>query len=117
MQRILLDVKKVMRHATFVFSLVTLIALSSLFIFTANPSYAITSSKDKLSADEKIDRAYQFREGTGFLEEDKQESPSANQTMRPEEEAKEKSVKASNAETEDSLGQKAREFVEKITQR
>jgi ABC-type lipoprotein release transport system permease subunit len=117
MQRILLGVKQIMRHTMFVLSLMTLITLSGLFIFTAHPSYAVTRSMDKLSADEKVDRAYQYRQGTGMLEEVRQEeSPNASEPFDPSDEHKVKSVKASKEENpEPSLPEQLQKVVKKVT--
>jgi exosome complex RNA-binding protein Csl4 len=92
------------------------ISLSGLFIFFEQPSYAVTASKDKLSQEEKIERAYEFREGTGFLEEDKQASDNKAETFQPDDKAKEKSVKTSKeASSEPGLVEKAQELIEKVT--
>ena len=71
MQRILLTLVP-LRQKILVLGLMTLITLSGLFIF-GRPSYAVTRAMDKLSQEEKIERAYEFREGTGMLEELRQE--------------------------------------------
>lgn len=97
-------------------ALMLLIVLSGLFIFVDSPSYAITSSRDKLSSEDKIDRAYQFREGAGILEEEKQESSSANQIFKPEDKANIKSVKKSQAtDSEKSLVEQGKDLLEKVT--
>ncbi len=96
--------------------LMLLIVLSGLFVFVDSPSYAITSSRDKLSSQDKIDRAYQFREGTGILEEEKQASSSANQVFKPEDKANIKSVKESQAtDSEKSLVEQGKDLLEKVT--
>ncbi len=115
MQRILLGVKQVMRQF-FVLSLMTLIAFSGLSILVENSSYAVTRSIDKLSADDKVDRAYQFRVGTGSLEEIRQEeSPNASQPFDPSDKHKVKSVKASKEENpEPSLPEQVQKVVKKV---
>lgn len=116
MQRFLLGSIQALGRKILVLSLLTLITLSGVFIFVEQPSYAITTAKDKISSDEKVDRAYQLRVGTGFLEEDKQESASADKLVKPEDKAKERDVKRSSAEESDrGLTGKAKELVEKVT--
>jgi len=56
--------------------------------FLLSSLVTVTASKDKLSQEEKIERAYLFREGTGLLEEDKQASEA--ETFQPDDKAKEK---------------------------
>lgn len=100
-----------------VLGLMVLIGLSSLFMFAEQPSYAVTSSKDKLTADEKIDRAYQYREGAGILEEVRQEkSPNRNEAFDPSDKANVKSVKASKElNPEPSLGEQVQKVIKKVT--
>lgn len=96
--------------------LMLLIVLSGLFIFVDSPSYAITASRDKLSSQDKIDRAYQFSEATGILEEEKQASSSANQIFNPEDKANIKSAKESQAtDSEKSLVEQGKDLLEKVT--
>ncbi|KJH72998.1 hypothetical protein [Aliterella atlantica] len=95
--------------------LMLLLVLSGLFV-VADPSFAVTSSRDKLKSEDKIDRAYQYRVGTGVLEEEKQDSPSANQIFKPEDKANLKSVKESQAtDSEKSLVEQGKELLEKVT--
>lgn len=95
--------------------LMLLVIFSGLFGFV-DPSFAATSSRDKLSSEEKIDRAYQYRQGTGILEEEKQDSPSANQIFKPEDKANLKSVKESQAtDSEKSLIEQGKDLLEKVT--
>lgn len=115
MQHILLSLGQLCQKL-FVLSLVTLIALSSLFTFFGQPSYAVTSAADKLSADEKIDRAYQFRQGAGELEEVRQgESPNKDKPFDPIDKANVESVKISKEENpEADLGEQAKKAVKKV---
>ncbi len=96
---------------------VVTLGLMLLIVFSSvAPSYAITASRDKLTSQDKIDRAYQFREGAGILEEEKQESSSANQVFKPEDKANLKSVKESQAtDSEKSLIDQGKDLLEKIT--
>ncbi len=96
---------------------VVVLGLMLLMVFSSvAPSYAITSSRDKLTSQDKIDRAYQFREGAGILEEEKQESSSASQVFKPEDKANLKSVKESQAtDSEKSLVEQGKDLLEKVT--
>lgn len=116
MQQILLTLKQGLRQKVFVLSLMMFISLSNLLILFAQPSYAITAPRDQLTQEDKIERAYEFREGAGILEEDKQASNSRNQLFQPKDKANEKSVKASKeANNPLNLLEKAQELVEKVT--
>lgn len=117
MQRILLALGQALRQKIFVLGLMTLIASSGLFIFVQHPSYAVTRAMDKVSADEKVDRAYEIRVGTGILEEERQEkSPNANEAFDPSDEHKLESVKASKEENpEASLPEQVQKVIKKIT--
>lgn len=115
MQRILLSLGQVLRQKIVVLSLMTLIAFSSLSIFVQQPSYAVTRAMDKLSAEEKVERAYTTRIGTGILEEERQEkSPNADKAFDPSDKHKLDSVKASKEENpEPSLGEQVQKAVKK----
>lgn len=117
MQRILLSLGQALRQKIFVLGLMTLIALSGLFIFAQHPSYAVMRAMDKLSPDEKIDRAYETSEGAGILEEDRQEkSPNASEAFDPSDKANEKSVEASKeTNPEPSLGEQVQKVIRKVT--
>ena len=99
---------------------IVVLGLMLLIVFSSvAPSYAITASRDKLTSQDKIDRAYQFREGAGILEEEKQESPSsASKVFKPEDKANIKSVKESQAtDSEKSLIQQGKDLLEKVTEK
>lgn len=117
MQRILLSLGQALRRKIFVLGLMTLIASSGLFIFVQHPSYAVTRAMDKLSADEKVDRAYEIRVGAGILEEERQEkSPNANEAFDPSDEHKLESVITSKEENpEPSLPEQVQKVIKKIT--
>lgn len=117
MQRILLALGQALRQRIFVLGVMTLIAFSGLFIFVEHPSYAVTRSMDKLSSEEKVDRAYETRIGTGFLEEERQEkSPNKNKAFDPSDKANVESAKASKEENpEPSLGEQVQKVVKKVT--
>ena len=115
MQRILLTLVP-LRQKILVLGLMTLITLSGLFIF-GRPSYAVTRAMDKLSQEEKIERAYEFREGTGMLEELRQEeSPNKADPFDPSDKANAKSVITSSEKNpEPSWTEQAKKVFEKVT--
>ncbi|HEY9693994.1 MAG TPA: hypothetical protein V6D15_17460 [Oculatellaceae cyanobacterium] len=84
------------------FSLIFLTSFCSLFIFFQQPSYALSTPPRHLSSQEKIDRAYEYSEATGLLEEDKQASKNANELFDYGEKANEKTVVSSQKENSDS---------------
>lgn len=116
MQRILLALKQRLHKNIFVLGLMTLITVASLFI-AAQPSYAVLHSKDKLTPDERVDRAYQYSEATGLLEEDKQQkSGNANEPFDYNEKANEKTViKSKEENNEPNLIEKAQDLIQKVT--
>lgn len=100
----------------FILVLTLLIVSSSMFIFSQQPTYAVTSSANKLSAEEKVDRAYQFRQGAGVLEEVRQEkSPNKNEPFDPIDKANVESVKVSKeSNPEPNLGEQVKKAVGKV---
>lgn len=116
MQQITLCLFQASRRKILALGMLIFIALSSLFIFVQQPSYAVTRAMDKLSKDEKIDRAYEIRQGAGVLEEDRQEkSPNAVEAFDPIDKANEESVKASKeTNPEPSLGEQLQKAVKKV---
>lgn len=116
MQGILLSLGQALRQKIFVLGLMTLIAFSGLSIFVQHPSYAVTRAMDKVSKEEKIDRAYETRVGAGILEEERQEkSPNADKAFDPIDKANVESVKASKEENpEPSLGEQVQKAVKKV---
>ncbi|MEW5861318.1 MAG: hypothetical protein AB1861_28730 [Cyanobacteriota bacterium] len=116
MQRILSALKQKLHKNILVLGLMTLISVASLFI-AAQPSYAVLHSRDKLTPDDRIDRAYQYSEATGFLEEEKQQkSATPNEPFDYHEKANEKTVLKSTEENNDSnLIEKAQDLIQKVT--
>lgn len=123
MQRILSTLGQGLQKSIFVLGLMSLIIGSSLFVFVSAPVYATTLEEQKLipadqrlTPEQKIDRAYELSEGTGILEEIKQESANANEKSKPGKAINAKTVKASQeADSEPNLLEKAQQFVEKVT--
>jgi len=97
-----------------------LIAIVISLALLNTPSYAGTYAEQKLvppaekilTPEEKIERAYEFGEGAGMLEESKQGSPNANTLTKPGEKMNVKSV--TNSKSEQGLVEKAKELVEKV---
>lgn len=73
MPRISLKLGKVLLQKALVLGLITFISLSGLFTFLQQPSYASAQTNNSLSAEEKVDRAYSLRVGTGIREEEYQQ--------------------------------------------
>lgn len=125
MQRILSTLSQGWQKSIFVLGLMILLSLSGLFIFVSAPVYATTFEEQKLipadqrlTPEEKIERAYEFNEGAGMLEEAKQESANADKKFNPNKAANVKTVKASKeADSEPNLLEKAQQLVEKVTGR
>lgn len=123
MQRILSTLGQGLQKSIFVLGLMSLIIVSSLLVFVSTPVYATTLEEQKLipadqmlTPEEKIERAYEFNEGAGMLEEAKQESANADKKFNPNKAANVKTVKASKeADSEPNLLEKAQQFVEKVT--
>ncbi|MBV9384998.1 MAG: hypothetical protein JOZ78_01075 [Chroococcidiopsidaceae cyanobacterium CP_BM_ER_R8_30] len=122
MQQAISTLGQRLRKSIFNLGLVCLICLSSIFIFIATPAHATTVEELKLTppdqiptSEEKIERAYEFGEGAGLLEEAKQESGKASRLTNPKGKANIKNVKsAEEADRQSRLGDKARKLVEKV---
>ena len=103
-----------------VFATALIVIVLSLAILTTAPSYAATYAEQKLvppaerilTPEEKIERAYEFGEGAGILEESKQKSANANTLTKPGEKMNVKNVTTSKSEQ--GLVEKAKELVEKV---
>lgn len=106
-----------------VLSLTILLTLSGLFVLVAAPVDASTLEELKLippeerllTPDQKIERAYEYGEAAGLLEEDKQES--GNQKLfDPKVKANVKSARNSNDPISDTgLVEKNQNLLEKLT--
>lgn len=104
----------------FAIGLMLLTVISSFVIYGVAPSYAGTYAEQKLvpseerllTPEEKIERAYEFGEGAGMLEERKQASRNANNLTEPGDKMNEKSV--TTPKSEQGLVEKAKELIEKV---
>lgn len=119
MQLILSTLGQAFRKRILTLGLMIFISLSSLFVFIVQPSYAITSVTDKLTPQEKINRAYEYSEATGLNEEERQEEyeKAVKEAKSPELQEKEyeESEKAYNQANQPGLVEKAQELVDKVT--
>ncbi|ARV59954.1 hypothetical protein BZZ01_16160 [Nostocales cyanobacterium HT-58-2] len=80
MQLVLAILNKAVRQSIIVMGLMLLISLSGLFFFV-HPSYAVAVTTEnpafaaeKLTPEEKIDRAYEYNRAAGLREEDRQKA-------------------------------------------
>ncbi|WP_414585799.1 hypothetical protein [Scytonema sp. PCC 10023] len=119
MQLILGIVNKALRQSIVVLGLMLLISVSGLFFFV-QPSYALgfttekpTFPSEKLTPEEKIDRAYEYNRAAGLREEDRQQAyeQAVKDAATPEEKVYERNVK----DSQPNLIDKAGELVEKVT--
>ncbi|MBD2119961.1 hypothetical protein [Trichocoleus sp. FACHB-262] len=72
MPGIFLKLGKALLKQVLVLGLITLISLGGSLAFLQQPSYASASTSNTLTPEEKIDRAYSIRAGTGIREEEYQ---------------------------------------------
>jgi hypothetical protein len=73
MSKIFWQFGKALVQQGLVLGLITLVSLSGVFTFFQQPSYASAQTSNSLSAEEKVDRAYSLRVGTGIREEEYQQ--------------------------------------------
>ncbi|OKH59683.1 hypothetical protein NIES2130_07425 [Scytonema sp. HK-05] len=119
MQIILGIVNKALRQSIVVLGLMLLMSVSGLFFFV-QPSYALgfttekpTFPSEKLTPEQKIDRAYEYNRAAGLREEDRQQAyeQAVKDAATPEEKVYERNVK----DSQPNLIDKAGELVEKVT--
>jgi len=120
MRRILLAIGQTLRQRILVVGLMILISLSGLFIFFSAPVYATTleeleliPANERLTPEEKIERAYELNEGAGLIEERKQEALKA-QSTGIKEKGEDENLKSYEAEPEPLLVEKAKKLIEKV---
>lgn len=123
MKSILLTISQVILRGFLVFSLMALLSLTGIVVFTNSPAYATTVEETNLvpssykpTNEEKIERAYEMSEATGMLEETKQELGNPNKNFDYNKKANTKTIiESDKAGSESGLVEKAKEFVENIT--
>ncbi len=118
MQQIFSAIGQVFGKRLLIFSLMSLLSLSGLFIFANQPALA----GKQLTPEEKIDRAYELDEAAGLREEDRQKAydKAADTVTEPKqglEKIYEKDLKAYKKETskDNSLVEGAKNLVDKVT--
>ncbi|SRR5579883_255153 len=118
MQRILSTLKRTIGQSILVLGLMFLISIANLFLFVQKPSYATTYSANKLTPEEKIDRAYEYNEAAGFREEKRQQAyeQAIKDSKSPQslEKAYERNLKAENVQ-EPNLIEKTEELIKDVT--
>jgi hypothetical protein len=126
MQKILLSLKQVLSTSVLIICTI-FIAISGVFFGIQQPSYATTLEELKLvppeyqpNPEEKINRAYEFDPGVGFLEEDRQEAyrkaVKESENLNTLEKAYEKNVKEEKVQnSEGNLVDKASNLIDKVT--
>ncbi|MEC4816009.1 MAG: hypothetical protein SAK29_22465 [Scytonema sp. PMC 1069.18] len=117
MRLILAILNKALHQSIVVLGLILFISLSGVFFFVQQPSYAVTYPSQQLTPEEKIDRAYEYSEGAGIREEDRQEAYQQavkdSQSLQTMEKAYERNVEEENAQP--TLGEKAKELIDTVT--
>jgi hypothetical protein len=74
MQRIFSAIGQAFAKRILLFTLMSLLSLSGLFVFASQPALADKPLNSPSKAEETIDRAYTLSEGTGLKEEARQEA-------------------------------------------
>ncbi|MBH8555356.1 hypothetical protein I8751_24020 [Nostocaceae cyanobacterium CENA357] len=127
MQRILSSLKQALPLKILVLVLMIFVSLSGLFIVTQPPSYATTLEElklipqdQRLTPQEKIDRAYEYNRAAGMRAEERQEAYEQalkdGESLETMEKAYERNLKAERKEnSQPNLLDKAGEIVEKVT--
>ncbi|MUH00524.1 hypothetical protein F7734_52945 [Scytonema sp. UIC 10036] len=120
MQTFLAIFNKAVRQSIVVLGLMLLISVSSLFFFTQQPSYAVTSRANQLTPEEKIDRAYEYSEATGLREEDRQKAyeQAVKDSNNPQtvEKTYQRNLKAEAQDNPNSnILEQAKELVDRVT--
>ncbi len=118
MQRILLAIRQRLNQSILVIGLMVLISLG-LFIFVSVPVYAttleelkLTPATERLTPEEKIERAYDLNEGAGIIEERKQEAIKAESGIK--EKGEDENLESYKAEPAPLLIEKAQKLVERV---
>ncbi|WP_017317956.1 hypothetical protein [Mastigocladopsis repens] len=126
MQIVLASFNKALRQSIVVIGLMFFINFSGLFFFV-QPSYAVgfstekpAFSTEKLTPEEKIDRAYEYNRAAGIRAEDRQEAyeQAVKDSESPQsvEKVYERNVKAYEKENQEpNLIEKAEDLIEKVT--
>lgn len=122
MLRVFSTIRQAFGKQIVIFSLMSLLSLSGLFIFSTQPAFADRMLTKSLPSEAGIDRAYTFSEEAGLREESREEAyEEATEALADPKEALEeiyeedlKAYKKANPD-ENSLIEKAENVVEKVT--
>ncbi len=126
MQKIVLSLRQVF-SSILVISLMIFISLSGSFICIQQASYATTLEELKLippeykpNSEEKVNRANEYDPGVGVQEEERQKAYEQaikdSKNLNTIEKTYERNLKAEQAQNpSESLGEKAKEVIEKVT--
>ncbi len=126
MQKIVLNLRQVF-SSILVISLMIFISLSGSFICVQQASYATTLEELKLippeykpNSEEKVNRANEYDPGVGVQEEERQKAYEQaikdSKNLNTIEKTYERNLKAEQAQNpSESLGEKAKEVIEKVT--
>lgn len=120
MQNILFAVKQGVLRKLLLLTLISLLGFFGISITGYSPAYAATFEETQLvppeskpNAEEKIERAYEYSEATGRMEEAKQARTKSNENFNPNLKANIKNIDA-QAQGKTSLKDQAKGFLEKI---
>jgi hypothetical protein len=115
MQRIFGAIRQAFRKSILILSLVSLVSLSSLLIFSSQPSYAAVSPSQQVTPEEEFERA-QSSESPEVREEAYEEATKEAKSPRNEEKAYEENLKGYKEENPDGgLVEGAKGLLEKVT--
>jgi hypothetical protein len=104
------------RNTILILVMVTLLSLSNLFIFAAQPAYAASNSSPKQALAEKIDRVDNNGEDSGFREQAYEEVAEQARNPEKQQEIYNESINANKGpQAENGLIEGAKELVEKVT--
>ncbi len=116
MQRIFSSLKQAFRKILFAFSLISLISLSALFIFTAGPSLAATPIQSQPTIEKGIDNANQASEGAVNRTEAYEKAVEAVDEPQGLEKVYEKNLeKYEETQPDTGIIQEAKQLIEKVT--
>lgn len=121
MQNILFGLRQEVLRKLLLFALISLLGFFGISISGYSPAYAATLEETQLvppeykpNSEEKIERAYEYSEATGLMEEAKQARTKSNENFNPNLKANIKNIDAQAQEGKTSLKDKAKGFLEKV---
>jgi len=121
MQNILFGLKQGVLRKLLLLTLISLLGFFGMAIAGNSPAYATTLEETQLvppeyqpTPEEKIERAYEYSEATGLMEEAKQARTKSNENFNPNLKANIKNIDAQAQEGKTSLKDKAKGLLEKI---